>query len=148
MCLKTLQNTICVRKGKRALSSRSVWENSPFYVFVNKNIKHYKIGASAGTWGKPKNHLLWRKGLFRKGPLKGCLLSVIYKSCVLLKTLYYSSFSKSKVFAEKGLSCKSTNMVDQHAKRCFFFLVACLVWGGWLHGILLCFCVFCGLMFV
>ena len=58
-----------------------------------------KIGVSAGTWGKPKMTLLVAKVPFWEGASKAVLLSVIPKSCVLLKTLFYCVFSEHS-FAE------------------------------------------------
>ena len=47
-----------------------------------------KIGVSAGTGVKPKMALLVAKVPFWEGAPKGVLLSVIPKSCALLKTLF------------------------------------------------------------
>ena len=94
--------------------------------------------------GKTQNGNFGLKGVFWEGSSKGfLLLSVIHKSCVLVKTLFL--FFSKQSFAEKNSVSWKTEMyqklgvVWQHAKRCIFsvcfvlcfFLFVCVIfWGG------------------
>ena len=48
-----------------------------------------KIGVSAGTRENPKWHFWFENRCFGRVLEKGSLLSVIHKSCALLKTLFW-----------------------------------------------------------
>ena len=85
-------------KQKRAFSLQlSVFGKSSFFCAHSKSPNTTKIGVSAGTWGKPKMALLVAKVPFWEGGSKGALLSVIPKSCALLKTLSYSAVSETQL---------------------------------------------------
>ena len=77
-----LQNIVCFGRWKKAFS---LTLSVPSLVF--KITKHYKNWGFSGHMGKPKIHFLFEKGVFLEGVSKGLVLSVIHKSCVLLKTL-------------------------------------------------------------
>ena len=72
--------------------------------------------------GKPKIHHLFEKGCFSKGSLKGFLLSVIHKSCALLKTLFCSVLSKTQILQRIGCKQRSVaqNMIlTKNSGLCF-----------------------------
>ena len=58
-----------------------------FFVASKNPENNTETGASAGTWGNQKPPFL-AKRVFLEGVSKGCLLSVIHKSCAPLKTLF------------------------------------------------------------
>ena len=59
------------------------------------------LGVSAGTGENPKWHFRFQKCHFGFSPRKGVSLSVIHKSCVLLKTLFYGAFSTTQLCRNK-----------------------------------------------
>ena len=63
------------------------WKMVLFWVPIQVT-KHYKNRGFNGHRGKPKMALLVAKVPFWVFPRKGVLLSVMPKSCVLLKTLF------------------------------------------------------------
>ena len=83
---------ICVRKVKKRVCSLtlSVFGQCHFLCEHTKSPNTTKLGLSAGTGENPKWHFWLQKRHFGKGPRKGALLSVICKSCVLLKTQFYN----------------------------------------------------------
>ena len=66
----------------------SVFGKCHFFLCPFKVTKHYKNRGFSRHRGKPKMALLVAKVPFRVFPRKGVLLSVMPKSCVLLKTLF------------------------------------------------------------
>ena len=107
------------------------------FLWPYKLTKHYKNRDFSRHRGNPKWHFWLQKCHFGRGPRKGALLSVIHKSCALLKKHhFYSVFSKTQLCRNKRVQVeekqKFTKMgaVCQHAKICvFLFLVffLCLV---------------------
>ena len=67
------------------------------FVCSFKVTKHYTNRGFSRHRGKPKIALSVAKVPFWEGASKGALLSVIPKSCALLKTLFYSVFSKTQL---------------------------------------------------
>ena len=82
------------------------WENGPFFGAHSKVTKHYKNRGFSRHGGKPKMALLVAKVPFWVFLRKGVLLSVIHKSCALLKTLFYSVFSKHSFVDMKECNLK------------------------------------------
>ena len=99
--LEKLANTICVRKVKEErifVATICFWKMVLFWC-PYKVTKHYKNRGFSRHRGKPKMALLVAKVPFWEGASKGALLSVIPKSCALLKTLFIV-FSAKHSFAD------------------------------------------------
>ena len=78
--------------------------------------------------GKIQMARLVAKVPFWKGPPKGFLLSVIHKSCALLKTLCLLSAKHSFAEMKEGKQTEvyqKLGVVCQHAKRCSFVVFLC-----------------------
>ena len=87
--------------------------------------------------------LLVAKVPFWEGAPKGVLLSVIPKSCVLLKTLFYSVFSKTQLCRPERAKQNKTKIrvVCQNGQRCFFWSFFGFWWFCFLgFSVFLCFC--------
>ena len=146
--LDNLQNTVCVWKGEENTFSRtlSALAKSPFSCFFEKPRKHYKDTGFSRQRVKPRIPFFQRR-CFWKGSLKGCLLSLIHKSCAPLKTLFlwYTAqlLQKRRVWVTKAEhlpkigGCVST-------WRCFFSSGVVLhVWFGVVGCVVLVYvCVF------
>ena len=97
------------KKGAFSLQLSVLGEWS-FFGAHSKSPKTTKIGVSAGTGENPKRHFWLQKCHFGKGPGKGVLLSVIPKSCFLLKALFYSVFSETQL-------CRNTRVQLENKKN-------------------------------
>ena len=118
------------------------WETVLFQVF-SKNRKHYKNRGFSRHTGKPKILVCFEKGCFWKGSLKGCLLSVIHKSCALLKHYFRTVFSKHSLCRKKGVSCRRQKFTINSGlcfNMPFLFGVFLNVWFGVVDCVL-CVCV-------
>ena len=87
-----------------------------------------------GAQEKTQNGTFGFRCHFGKGPRKGVLLSVIHKSCVLLKTQFYCVFSQTQLCRNKECKLKihkftkKYGVVCQHTKRCFLFVFFVFGW--------------------
>ena len=129
-----------------------------------KVTKHYKNRGFSRHRGKPRMALLVAKVPFWVFTRKGVLLSVIPKSCALLKTLFYSVFSKrhERMQLEKNKSVAKNRGCLPKCKKVFFgmfffcflvvlFFVACVfvlvfckkAQKGYFPAIFEVFCLFC-----
>ena len=85
---KICKHDLCSEGTKNAFSLQlSVFEKWSFVWCPFKVTKHYKNRGFSRHGGQPKMALLVAKVPFCEGASKGGLLSVIPKSCALLKTL-------------------------------------------------------------
>ena len=103
-------NTICVRTVKKNTHFRCNYlflENVFFFLRPFHVTKHYKNRGFSRHRGKPKMALLVAKVPFWEGASKGALLSVIPESCALLKTLFYSVFSKTQLCRHKRVQLEN-----------------------------------------
>ena len=87
---RKMANTICVRKVKTRPVSliRSAFLEMILYLWPCNITKHYKKWGFGRHRVKPKMALWFQKCHFGKGPRKAAFLSVMHKSCALLKTLF------------------------------------------------------------
>ena len=99
-----------------------------FFLWPYELTKHYKNRGFSRRRGKPRMALLVAKVPFWEGVSTGVLISVMHKSCVLLKTPFLS-VSANHSFAEikecklqKRQMYQKLGVVCQHAKRCFLFV--------------------------
>ena len=83
------------------------WKMVPF-LCPFKVTKHYKNMGFSRHRGKPKMALLVAKCHVGKGPRKGALLSVIHKSCALLKALFIVFSAKHSCKEIKECKSKKT----------------------------------------
>ena len=104
-----------------------------------KITKHNKNRGFDGQKGKPKMALLVSKVPFWEGASKGACLSVIPKSCVLLKTQQSTALQtwksvtwKTTIYQNKGLFAKM--------QRVFFGLFFFVFWFCFFFSVFLCFC--------
>ena len=111
-----------------------------FFFWPFQVTKHYKNRGFSRHRGKPQIALLVAKVPFWEGAPKGLLLSVIPKSCVLLKNTIFIVFSAKHSFADMREQKKMTKIgvVCQNGQRCFFGPF----WGfgGFVFWVSLCFC--------
>ena len=111
--LQKLPDTISVRKGEKTrifvhticFGQRFFW---PKTVQTRKN---YRSSGFSGNWPKPKMTLFLGKSCSLTWVKKWVLLIVFLKSCVLLKTLFYSVFSKTQLFKNKNCMLKKTEIL-------------------------------------
>ena len=131
------------RYKKRACSLQlSVFGKWSCFCAHSKSPNTTKIGASAGTGENPKWHFWFQKCHFGKGPRKGALLSVIPKSCALLKARNFVVFSGKHRFAEiKECNLKNKNNLPK-IRGCFasmqkgvFFCLCFLLFGGFVFSL-------------
>ena len=130
-------------KKKRAFSLQlSVFGKWSFFVPIQSHQTLQKSGFQQAQ-GKTQNDTFgFKSAILGRGPRKGALLlSVIPKSCALLKTLFCSVFSKHSFADMKECNLKKNKnlprieVVCQNAKWCLFGLFFVLV-------VLFFFCVF------
>ena len=125
------------RSKKCAFSLQlSVFGRWSFFWCPFKVTKHYKKRGFSRHRGKPKMALLVAKVPFWVSLQKGVLLSVIPKSCALLKTLFYSVFSKTQLCRHERMQLEKNPKITKMQKGfllvCFFcflvvlFFVACV----------------------
>ena len=89
--------TICVRKVKKNAHFRCNYLFLESGIFVTiQNHQTLQKGVSAGRGENPKWHFWFQKCHLGFSPRKGVSLSVIHRSCVLLKTLFYDVFSTTQ----------------------------------------------------
>ena len=83
------------------------WPNF-FWTKTVQSRKNYKNRGFSGNCPKPKmTPFLWKR-CFLTWLKKRVLLTVFLKSCVFLKTLFYSVFSKTQFFRNKNCMLKKT----------------------------------------
>ena len=136
------------RYKKRTFSLQlSVFGKWSFFRAHSKSPNTTIIGVSAGTGENPKWHFWLHKGHFGKGPRQGVLLSVIPKSCALLKTLYVYCFQQNTALQTwKIATCKKnrilpkTGVVCQNAKSCFWSVSFVFWWSYFFSSLFLCLC--------
>ena len=142
-----LQNIICLRKWENGIFVHTICFGSFFNVLAQP-WKHFQIVVS-GDSAKARNDTFSWESLFWDG---WKLLIVFFKSCALLKTLFYSVFSKHSSCSKNGVCWKTENLWEivlcsstwQKGVFSLGVFVTCLVCGGWLCGVCLFFFVFWG----
>ena len=85
-----------------------------FWTKTMQNKKHYKNrGFNGNCKKKNKNDTFFGKKCFLTWLKKWVLLTVFLKSCVFLKTLFYSVFSKTQLFKNKNYMFKKTKNYEK-----------------------------------
>ena len=147
---KTGKHYLCSEGQKECAFSLqlSVLGKWSFFWCPFKVTKHYKNRGFSRHGGKPKMALLAAKVPFWVFPRNGVLLSVLHKSCALLKTLFYSVCSKHSFVDMKNITWKKNKnlpkigVVCQNAKRFFLGMFFFLLFGGFVfYCLYFCVCV-------
>ena len=106
--LQKLPDTICVRKGEKTrIFVHTICFGQKFF-FGPKTVQtrnNYKNSGFSGNCLKQKMTPFFGKMCFLTWVKKWGLLTVFFKSCVLLKTLFFLVFSETHSFSETKYVC-------------------------------------------
>ena len=138
-----------LKTGKHCLCLEGKEKTQRFFASIcfHKITKECKNRGFSRHRGKPKMAFLVSKMPFWKGASRGGLLSLIHKSCALLKTLFLMCFQKKHSLAEIKRSKLKKHKFTKiggclpTCKKVFFVLFVCLLFGGFVFS--WCFCSFC-----
>ena len=133
--------------GKHYLGSDGKKTRMVLFLWPFQVTKHFKNRGFSRHRGKPKMALLVAKVPFWEGAPKGVLLSVIPKSCALLKTLFPIVLSAKHSFADmRECNLKKTKNLPKkggglpECKKVFFGSFFEIWWFSFFVS--LCFCAF------